>query len=303
MKFFIKQKKGFTILELMIVVVIVGILGNMSTTIFFKFKEKALYENFIYTLQHFVQDAKNMALVNESKFSGGNFLNNTGYGVFIKKDVGSQELTGILFKDINQNGELDLGVDEEIKVEKITNAIKLDLFWGINSESETEQKNFNEVTISFQPDPNPISEIKTDSVGTLRRVELKFYHPTRDGMQILRKKFSYDVISRIAQINDYPILTDAEKTNDVTIMLTANEDIEGNANKEDFKINHKINHNLIPINISNASISGSRSIILTTDLSGLDKDYPIEVIYNSKDSIISEEENLSLHSQKLEINL
>jgi prepilin-type N-terminal cleavage/methylation domain-containing protein len=293
-----KKHSGFTMVELMIVILIVGILSGAALSNFRSLGEKSDYETFIYTLQHYTQEAKNMSLVNESEWNGSSYSAAKSHGVVINHNLTKTKATVTLFQDSNDDGDYDTG--EELKTLEEEKIIEVGTWSGIQSGNSTAASTFSEITILFQPDPTPTASI-TSNASTpepLREVELKFFHIRGKGPKGLQKKYRFDTITKISQVNDYPLLTGGVKDSDTQLTITTNETLSGSAANGDFTITHSDDAD--GISVSNTSISGESIILTVEDISGLSNNNPISVIYKNGGSLTGD--SILLQPRNLEIN-
>jgi prepilin-type N-terminal cleavage/methylation domain-containing protein len=288
-----KTYKAFTMIELIIVISIIGILTNASINTFRELKNKTEYEKFIFQIQHYTEEAKNRSLVNESEFNGINYSDARSHGVVITQDsINKASLT--LFKDNNGNNQLDNG--EELKTTSIENIIEMQTWTGIQAETSTAATAFTTLTLLFKVDPDPVAIIKGSGSELLREVDLKFAHIKTKGPVGNLKKYNFDTITKISQINDYPILIGGIKTNDTTLTLESNEILTGSLNIADFNVSHDGTN--IPVT---GAISSTKNIILSfDDLSSFVSTSPFSIIYKNGGALKGD--NIILQNRNLEIN-
>ena len=288
-----KTYKAFTMVEIIIVISIIGILTNASINTFRELKNKSEYETFIFQIQHYTEEAKNKSLVNESEFNGTDYSEARSHGVFIIRDS-INKATITLFKDNNDDGIFDTG--EELKTSSIENIIEMKTWSGIQAETSTAATAFTFLTIVFQVDPNPIAVMTSNIPETLREVDLKFAHIKEKGPVGNLKKYNFDTITKISQINTYPILVGGIKTDNTTLTLESNELLSGSLDKSDFNVSHN-GSNVV---VTNASFTNKNIILTVNDMSALSNTKPISIIYKNGGSLNGD--SITLQNRHLEIN-
>lgn len=293
------KQQGFSLVELVIVIVIIGVLASAALTSFRSLGEKSDYETFIYTLQHYTQEAKNMSLVNESEWTGSAYTAARSHGVVISQSS-STSASITLFQDKNNDGDYDSG--EELKSLSEEKIIEMGTWSGVQSGNSSAASAFTQISILFNPDPTPTVSITSNASTpeSLREVELKFFHIRGKGPKGLQKKYRFDTITKISQVNDYPILTGGIKNSNTQLILTANETLSSSSTipPADFNVIHTDDGD--GISISNVSISGESVILTTEDTSALSNTSPISVIYTNGGSLTGD--SILLQPRSLEIN-
>lgn len=294
---------GFTLIELMVVIIIIGLLSRGAMDTFYKFYDQTRYEKIINNVQLFVQQARNMSIVNESQYVGGTYSEAQGHGVLIENvtPATDKHLRITLFQDNNANKSLDAG--EELRIMEEENIIQIISLSGTQTESSTAANAFDSVIVYFLPDPDPKATIKTiiATPELLRNLELKFKHIRRDATTGNHKKFTFDTLSKISEVNDYPVLVDAKvpTTATNTIVLTSNEFLQlvGGFPITSFAVTHASMPNFL-----SGSLTG-KTITLTYDSALPNSGAPIKIIYNSNASIVTTDTTpIQLQPRELEIN-
>ena len=294
------KHSGFTLVELLISIVIIGLLGNISAQSFQSTYKQTKYEKFIFTIQHYTQEARNKAIINEAEYNTttSKLEDPTGYGVeIINLDpLKNYTMTLRLFQDIDKDG-LYNNLDKELKVFTETKVLNVDSFTGILAESNnTDATTFTKVTLSFQPDPDPIAQIQT-ATENLRSLDLKFSHIRKDGSNGLRKKFTFDTISKISEINDYPILVDVKKIDNITLEITSNEPLQNADPTSTFSITQEG----ADIGVTGGSINNKIITLTTAPFITNDPLKPLKIIYNTNPDIKTSSDNIILQARQLEL--
>lgn len=295
---------GFTLIELMVVIIIIGLLSRGAMDTFYKFYDQTRYEKIINNVQLFVQQARNMSIVNESQYVGGTYSEAQGHGVLIENvtPATDKHLRITLFQDNNANKSLDAG--EELRIMEEENIIQIISLSGTQTESSTAANAFDSVIVYFLPDPDPKATIKTiiATPELLRNLELKFKHIRRDATTGNHKKFTFDTLSKISEVNDYPVLVDAKipTTTPNTIILTSNETLATIADilpySSSFIVSQAATYPIISGSISGKNITLNFSALPATGAS-------IKIIFNSNASIVTTDTTpIQLQPRELEIN-
>ena len=147
-----KTYKGFTLVELMIVIAIVGIISVMAVPSYYGSIKRAKYEEKVSEVVTLIKDARNTSII--GKFTGGVGSYETpkgGYGVYIDKVSG----TLISFQDEDEDQIYTNGSDtllqtiilpDEISIQTITGSIAT----GYTNTNLT-NNDINKAVILFKP--------------------------------------------------------------------------------------------------------------------------------------------------------
>ena len=217
------KRFGFTIIELLMVITIMGVLASISGSNFFRYYEKAQYESFIYKTQQFTQLARGKSLVNQAAYQSGTdtYSDPKSHGVTIER-VSSRQVD-VTFSQYDYNDVLDTFENEEIlETASLETLLEVEDFSGVVSQSSTAAAAFDTATIYFQPGSDPLTSIRTNAAEDLRTLQLILSHHRRDAPKGLYRKFSIDTISKISEVNAYPTLVGVESPNNTTLIISSN---------------------------------------------------------------------------------
>lgn len=286
---------GFTIIELLMVISVLGFLTTSVGNAFFDMYEKVRYEKFVYTLEQFIQEARNKSQVNEASFNQAtnSYSDPKSHAVHIKK-VSTNELNYELLQyDYNDTTE-NFENAEELKKMSLKNTIKIENFSGVLSESETAATDFTEATIFFRPDPEPVAVVQTNNNEVLRSLSLITSHLRKGETKGIYKKLSFDIIKKTSEVQDYPVFIDAQTSDNITVILTSNANLVENGSLAGDDLNaFRVNGN------TPSSGKIEKNIVTLTFAAPLPADSKLD--FYLRDTIQTETEKLPLKSLTLDI--
>lgn len=294
-----KQKQGFTLIEIVVVMTILSILGTLSLDAFYGMQRKIKYESFIYKINHFAIEARNKSHVIEGVWDpvDQEYDLPQGYGVHFSKSGTTYTIN--LFQDQDSDYYYDPG--EELKSYSEDKEVSSESsFYGVESNTETEETvAFTEVSMFFKPEPNPETIITTGTGENLYSLELLFYHLNNE-QRTLRKIFTLDTISEVSEVNDYPIITDMVISDTDELKLFSNADIK---QVSDFRNNFVIYNLDSDTDISAALLSAVIESDKQTITLSFSVDLPssqIRLVYNTGANLVTDNsEELQIKTQVL----
>jgi prepilin-type N-terminal cleavage/methylation domain-containing protein len=258
-----KNIKAFTLVEIIIVISILAIINSFSLDIFQNMNRRIKYERFIYRIQQQIKQARNKTYVIEGEYKGGSFSWPQAYGVILEK-ISKDEFTTSL---VQYTKELTLPITETSTENlfdddnyQVLDSLKEERLLGnqggfkaIIKEGTIEKTGINKILFLFTPEPNLKAYIisqkshKIDNYYLYSEVDLRFFHWHRE-TKTLRKKISYDIISQVAEVNDYPKFVRLYAKNNNTLQVITNDKIKEDKLEISHLILKKINGDTVSLN-------------------------------------------------------
>lgn len=197
MKISLKNRRGFTVAEMMIVVIILGILSGIAVNIYVSARYQYRFNQSFVDVVEMIQEARNYALSSRAVYDPSKipptFIPPDGYGVHIERSTTLGESTFTLFANTGSNANAFDADDFTERSFKLTNATQFfDLLNGSTSIPngqatiifkpplaeasvfETNGTVINDLTLQFQRYNEPVSRknIKFNRTSGFPEIEL-----------------------------------------------------------------------------------------------------------------------------------
>lgn len=271
------------------------------------------YERAVYNTTHFVSEARNKSLINTTIYDSGTgaFTDPTAFGAEI--EVTNTELKLSLFEDTNQNCDpsnialclYESANDTILNTFSEKNVLRIESISGSPSHgSALLVKPIVKINIMFLPDPHQLSFIQVfdeDGLSSIyRSIDIIFYQPNpyTEG-KTNRKKYSFESVSQISQMNEYPIFTTSAIIDATTLNLFSNAEI---VSSDTSNAEFSILQGATTINVTNIAFS-QKTVTLTLDaaidLTGDD----VKIIYSRANNEFMTADGIPLKSHVLNIPL
>ena len=147
----LKQKKGFTLIELTIVTVIVVLLGTIAVPSFNRSIKKTKYEKTLTEVVSVIKEARNSAIIGKFTLSGSDLTTpKSGYGILFDKNSSPHKL--ITFIDKNEDKNYSTGTDSLLITLNFPEEIQIKSMSGTKTANSAATENeLNNGIILFQP--------------------------------------------------------------------------------------------------------------------------------------------------------
>jgi len=151
---FKKNQKGFTLIELTVVIAIIGVLAIITVPNYYQSIKKAKYETAVSTIVTLIKEARNMSIIGNLTKSGSDLIAQTGgYGVYLK--IFSTGSTIISFQDLDTDNLYSSDNDTILSIYTLPKEILIKSMSGTKATDYTASTetnaSFSEATILFIP--------------------------------------------------------------------------------------------------------------------------------------------------------